>query len=224
MILSCLVRWRSSKECELWIPEPFEHLECFFSESFWDSSMNLHKFLKCRLVRQYICDDRAEQVRPDPKSWDKRVLFGVDYSTMMPGLLSRVSWDLQQQCHQSNWASICGQQVLGKTKGNDSKRKLFQRHNSGEKQDRACGLVKCWGLFLERGGLLPWEAHQVRSFLRKRQGTRSRQDRLTLKDMTYFPGRHTRHWWLSYSAKFFRWRKGPIPALKDLEVERDRLN
>ena len=28
----------------------------------------------------------------------------------------------------------------------------------------------------------------------------------------------------SYPAKFFRWRKGPIPALKDLEVERDRLN
>lgn len=96
------------------------NIRSVFIESFWDSSMNENKFLNCRLVRQYICDDRAEQVRTESQTslWDF-----LD-EILMPGLLSRVSWDLQQQCHQSNWASICGQQVLG------SRKAMIQKENS----------------------------------------------------------------------------------------------
>ena len=37
-----------------------------------------------------------------------------------------------------------------------------QRHDRCEKQIGAGGLGGRWGLFLARGGVLPWEAHQVK--------------------------------------------------------------
>ena len=87
-----------------------------------------------------------------------------------------------------------------------------QRHDRCEKQIGAGGLGGRWGIFLARGGVLPWEAHQVKKVQRPRWFIL----RFVFLAVTLCVNVNI------VMLILFRWRKGPIPALKDLEIERDR--
>ena len=189
--------------------------------------MNLHKFLKCRLVRQYICDDRAEQVRPDPKSWDRQ-------ESTLWGLLIIVPW-CQVCCPEflgtfNNSVTRATEPVYAVSRCLERRKAMIQKENSFSdtivvrSKTEPVGWSSAEAFFWKEEACFPGRHTRWEVFSRRDKGQEANKTDKYWKYDLFSWEAYQALMAFSHPAKFFRWRKGPIPALKDLEVERDRLN